>query len=734
MNQHRGESEVVSAARGTRVENDRFRILGIAVLLGSCAFLILAVRFSPNWIAFAREVREVTAAATSPAQKAAVEEAILSGFWGRGLHVIQQARQLDTPVDEPMHRIVRWRLLVPALAHLLHLPDWITLGLSHFGCLGWTIVLVGIGLRTLGPSRWRDALFLAIVAGASAPFHTSMGWLGYYDSWLVLGLFGVSYAPQRWVVCLACLAGPWIDERFVLGLPLALLVRRSVAGDETQSAWTWGRQQALLPLILVGIYAAVRLQLGGAGGSQTMAAYLRDFVIGQSIPFTNRLWGAWSGLGLGWVLVGCSLVLKSPVSASSRLEQALLALTVFATGLIGVHTALDSSRSMALLTPLVALGGIVAAQAPSLRKFHPLAWLAVGALLMPAFHVIGRVSVAVDNAWSPSLPLKNAQNKFAIMYQMGDRFTADRGKAAEWYRRSAQNGYPPAHNNLALLLAREGKTAEAQAHLEAALRLDPDYADAHSNFGELLASQPGREVEAIAHFERAIQLEREHFRAHYGLGLLLARQHGRRADALAHLAAAVRINPRSPHAHRELAGMLSDEPGKDAAAIDEYQRALHLKPDYFEAHNNLANLFARSGRSAAALQHYETAVRLAPGNPAAHYNFAAFLARLPGRQADAIAHYETAVRLKPDYGEAHYNLASLYVGQPGRHLDAIAHYEAAARCLPNVAVIHYNLAKQLEKIPERRKDALAHYSTAAKLDPSLSGARAAAQLLEQAGR
>ena len=42
-------------------------------------------------------------------------------------------------------------------------------------------------------------------------------------------LLAVAFAPGRVPVLAACLLTPWIDERFVLGLPLALLVAATAA-------------------------------------------------------------------------------------------------------------------------------------------------------------------------------------------------------------------------------------------------------------------------------------------------------------------------------------------------------------------------------------------------------------------------------------------------------------------------------------------------------------------------
>ena len=59
----------------------------------------------------------------------------------------------------------------------------------------------------------------------------STGWLAYFDSWYVLGLLVATFSgsrssPRPQPACCA----PWIDERFVLALPLVVLIRGVSAG------------------------------------------------------------------------------------------------------------------------------------------------------------------------------------------------------------------------------------------------------------------------------------------------------------------------------------------------------------------------------------------------------------------------------------------------------------------------------------------------------------------------
>src|SRR5437870_13295022 len=65
-------------------------------------------------------------------------------------------------------------------------------------------------------------------------------------------------------------------------------------------------------------------------------------------------------------------------------------------------------------------------------------------------------------------------------------------------------GSPVGQYSLGLALARQRKLTEAIEHFKTALRIKPDYADAHINWGLALAQQ-GKPAEAIDHYRQALQ-------------------------------------------------------------------------------------------------------------------------------------------------------------------------------------------------------------------------------------
>ncbi|MXX37403.1 MAG: tetratricopeptide repeat protein [Gemmatimonadetes bacterium] len=97
------------------------------------------------------------------------------------------------------------------------------------------------------------------------------------------------------------------------------------------------------------------------------------------------------------------------------------------------------------------------------------------------------------------------------------------------------------HHTLAMFYMRSGQRPLALEHFELALEYNPDYPEAHVNFGIALAQ--GREWEqAIAHLERALQRNPDFAEAHFNLGLVLEML-GRSAEAKPHFDAVIRQRP-----------------------------------------------------------------------------------------------------------------------------------------------------------------------------------------------
>lgn len=434
-------------------------------LLAGTVFLTLLAAFSPSWISFRS--------------------------WHRAPEVFQKVievrransvkLQVENPMSEipdKMHKIVRFRLLVPAIGHVLHLPPDFVLAISHIGCLFTLGFLVRIG-RTRGQLSWTESALMAIVAGAGSWFFTSMGWLGYYDALLALALLAVAFSPGILVPTIASLLTPWVDERFFVALPLAMLTRWLIDGVALGQTPAWLKRQSIILAPPVLVYLPLRLWLVGQYGSPTMAQYTGDLgILGESLP--RILFGMWSGLRVGWILVIAAIVV---LYRRKEFAQALLLATgVAATCIVGVCMANDHSRSMAMALPVVPLGWIL------LRRSYPseritASWILAGlALLLPAHQVVSTFDRPVNTLWYELHALEKPPQLFdpaTYIQQAAYASQANHPLDAQTALSLALQLEPKAKDldQVARLLTSWGRLNEARVRIDEAISLDASKAE-----------------------------------------------------------------------------------------------------------------------------------------------------------------------------------------------------------------------------------------------------------------
>ncbi len=275
-----------------------------------------------------------------------------------------------------------------------------------------------------------------------------------------------------------------------------------------------------------------------------------------------------------------------------------------------------------------------------------------------------------------------------------------------------------AHYNMGNLYSRQDKLADAAAHYEAALRSEPNYAEAHSNLGAVLLRQ-GRFDEALAHYATAVRLKPEYL---YYFNFANAQMDaGRPSEAVPNYQHALRLNPNSSQAHHNL-GMALRAQGQAEQAMAEFRAALRLQPDYESAEHHLANCLADAGLLKEAEAHYLAAVRLDP-NHAENHNGLGICYAMQANYAEAERHFRTAVRLKPGHSGAQSNLGNA-LGAQNKREEAILHYREALKIDPGDPQTHFNLGLCLLQLGQRA-DARTHFAEALRLRPDYPEARKA---------
>jgi tetratricopeptide (TPR) repeat protein len=427
-------------------------------LFASASAIVLLALFCPRWnifVAWSRvpefnEFIEVRRAAT----------------------VLQQVEHPFSPLTDPIHRVVRWRLLFPLLGHVLHLPPTVFLALPALGA--WLALLRLWQLaRAGGCSEW-TAWCATTALGATGWFFASTGWLGYFDAWLVLALLTVSHGSRTWTLAAVCVLAPWIDERFIIALPLALGIRYRERLIGNQGALREILRELMVPAAATVAYLVVRIALAGQAGSPGVGEYLKAQQA-LSAPFSRQLAGLWESLRFAWVFVALGLfawLRPAPV----RIRVALAAIAAL-TAFVGFAIANDLSRSMTLLLPLAVVGMAWGAR---YVKAWPaaLSVMLVAALGLPARHIVTDFVLpiprfpAVVQAWKQPV---------GILAPL------------TWVERS--NG-----------LVAAGRLPEAEQTLAIALRLAPNFAPAYNARG-FVAAKSSRWDAALADFARACALE-----------------------------------------------------------------------------------------------------------------------------------------------------------------------------------------------------------------------------------
>ena len=585
---------------------------------------------------------------------------LADGWDVRGYHVVNLLLHVAAGVllFAVLHRTFM-RPVLPAATHAAAFP--LALGVALLWALHplQTAVVTRIAHRSdlLGGLFGWLTLYAAIRAGEGPK---SRGWAG--------------------LAVLACLGGMSASAAMA-AVPVLVLLH-----DRAFFAGSWREVWRLRPRLYLGLAATwawwIFLVGRGAGREVTDG-------VGAVIGFSDPLFTPGRALALGLKLLvwPSPLVLDYGPAAPVRLAE--LRPLVALVSLAGVAMVVALARwplwgfavAWIFLTPMP--GSMLARVAGEGMAEH-LGYLALAAPLA--------IVVAGLHAWGGRRALAGVFVLAVVWGGVAFRRNADyRSALSIWSDTVAKApANPRAHRYLGNALLAAGRTNDAIAHYETALRLAPEYASAHFDFAGALL-QANRAGEALTHYEAALRLGLDsantqvgiatalvrlgrmpeavaHYEAAARKGLLAAEEQlrfgqalaelGRLDDALAHLEEAVRLIPQDAGAHVVL-GMVLSAAGRTPEGLRHFFEAVRLRPDDASAHAALGDALLEDLRPAEAVPHYETALRLQPERAAGlHTGLGNALATL-GRVAGAIFHYEEALRINPNDREARANLARI---------------------------------------------------------------------------
>jgi len=245
--------------------------------------------------------------------------------------------------------------------------------------------------------------------------------------------------------------------------------------------------------------------------------------------------------------------------------------------------------------------------------------------------------------------------------------------------------YTDAHNNLGNVLYLLGNLDEAIPCYEEALRHTPDHAGACSNLGEVLR-QKGRLADGLRYCARAVELQPNLASAQNHLGLALSAGE-RFEEALPHCQEAVRLQPDLAEAHHGLGHVLLQLRRVDEA-VAALQTALRLKPELAEAHTSLGAALLRQGKTDEALASLAEALRIKPGLSEPYLHRAQAQWQM-GQFDEAEASCALAIRHKPDSPEGH-NMLGVIRMKKGHPAEAVGEFTRALALRPEFPQAHFN--------------------------------------------
>ena len=199
----------------------------------------------------------------------------------------------------------------------------------------------------------------------------------------------------------------------------------------------------------------------------------------------------------------------------------------------------------------------------------------------------------------------------------------------------------------------QSEVTKAAAHLQEAVALRPDFAEAWSDLGDArktLLDNAG----ALTAFERAVALAPDDSVAQTRLGSLYLDQ-GKAHLAVVHLQEAARLDPKNQSTLYGLQRALREDGQEEQADAIKKKLAALLRDKDKDDQNLLAGIelnnrgadLEKAGDLRGALQKYRAALDLLPGHVGIRVNFAIALLRL-GQWNQGLAELREAVRREPE--------------------------------------------------------------------------------------
>jgi hypothetical protein len=290
-------------------------------------------------------------------------------------------QQVNNPWDSSIESALKWRLLIPNTAHFTGIRGWAALSISWIGVVVLLAQTTWIILN-ITRDRWLAITGCVLVSSSSAVV-VSTGWLGINDAWYLSGLMTVAFVKNPLWLLGSCLISPWLDEKFLIALPLAILTRwhQDIQSNTRDALFK------LMSLITCGVipYITTRIFVTFFYSDASSTSFVKSVLTGFTtwLPWVHLGW--WMAFRLGWIFIVISFWLILIVGG---LRYLLIALFLFLSSSLAITIlAADMSRSAAMVLPLLVWGWSNAPSNTIFGNANMRNIIVLSNLLIPCMHV-----------------------------------------------------------------------------------------------------------------------------------------------------------------------------------------------------------------------------------------------------------------------------------------------------------------------------------------------------------
>ena len=372
--------------------------------------------------------------------------------------------------------------------------------------------------------------------------------------------------------------------------------------------------------------------------------------------------------------------------------------------------------SILIALGVVTFSGRTSASSPQAPELSP------GKLqsLPPACQNLGKSNQHLDDLLTvvSHHATTEAYNALGVLYSEGKKLSCAVPAFEEALRLDNQDW--PARYNLALALIELGEEGKAANHLHILIQQKPDSPAIHNTLGTLLQKQ-GKFEAAAAEFKAALRIDPGFALAALNLGQVLMAQKLYTA-AIVYLQDALKSSPLADLESQIqiMIAVAHAEIGNSDQAIKILEQVIKFHPDAADAYFNLATVYAKEGPALGydkAIANFKQALRVDPHYEPARYSLAKALVQR-AQFSEAVPYLTAYIHNQPHDAEGFHLLGAGYtgLGQPANAVQALEHAE---QLKPGDYQIRYDLGLALAKMG-RTNAALEQLATAEKINPNFA--------------